>query len=210
LSKQGYYLTGLKLISAGIFILALEQAALAVLRAWKYYAFGEFAAQFLVLIGWLFILGGILSAASYRPEFLRVRTAAILCTVCSAAAIALAVYNYRSGMANQTFIEVKVLFLGYLSTIGLVFTYAQLMKGLAALGGKSGQSSYAKTCRYTWKPVVVTVLLIMVLEPAVSVFPQMAEWIGTAALAAVSFAYQMRIVWLLGSGRKLLNGRGRG
>ena len=33
MSKQGYYLTGLKLISAGIFILALEQAALAVLRA---------------------------------------------------------------------------------------------------------------------------------------------------------------------------------
>lgn len=208
LKKNAYYLSGLRLIAAGIFLAALVSAARAGLRAWQFYAYGEFGAQVLLLISWLFILGGVVSMAGYRPEFARVRLTAVVCVVLYAGAIALSFYNYRAGMDSQTFVEIKVVLLEYLAAIGMLYTYYNMMKGLAAVGGKTGQSKFAKACRDTYKPVIITVIIMMVLEPAASIFPEYVEWAVTGICAVISFVFVMRIFALINKGYGSLNGRG--
>lgn len=188
-------------LATGIVIIAVGMGGQAALRAWGYFAPGEFAAYIVLAIGWGAAYAGSNGIARVNRRCRTARAAAVPGSICLLLALILAVVNYRNNLGVQTFTEFKVMALYFVSVVCFAYIISASMRGAAEAARRRGDKHYADVCEGTWKSVIVITFAALVLEPAVSVFPQIVEWISVGVLVVIAFIYQARAAALIRKGR---------
>ena len=190
-----------RILAAGIVIIAVGMGGQAALRAWGFFAPGEFAAYLVLAVGWGVALAGSNGIASVNERCRSARSAAGLGAMCLMLALILALVNDQRGLGDQTFTEFKVMALYFVSVVCFAYIISASMRGAAEAARRRKDKHYADVCESTWKSVIVITFAALVLEPAASVFPRAVEWISVGVCVAIAFVYQARAAALIGNGR---------
>lgn len=132
MKKKHNILRGMRPAVLGLALMAAVYAGTAALRIPGIDNKFEFAGAAGIALAWLPVLYGLFLIRRERVQF---RTAMFMAAGGVLAAGlhgALAGWRFLGGMGEQTFLQVEVMFFGYLSFLAMMCVYWLLLKGIAA------------------------------------------------------------------------------
>lgn len=189
-------LGGVRWITAGFFIIALTIFALQVVRIFKVWNIAEFAAIFAFFLSWLLVLWGATTLLHHNKTWKPVWILSIVMLIVVALEGFVAFRNVRNGMLEQSFIDIVVMFLFYMTLMGLFYAYRRMLFGSAMIV-KAKDAVLARKCMRTWLPCCALVMLTLIIIPITGMFTKTVEYVGTLSLGAIGFLAQMYMCKLL-------------
>lgn len=194
-------LVGIRWVAAGFFIIALTIFAIQMVRMFKVWNVAEFGAIFIIFLSWLLVFWGVTQLLHHNKTWKRMWILSVIMLVLAALEGLAAFRNVRSGMMEQAFIDIVVMFLFYLTLLGLFYGYRKMLTE-AARRTKEKNPLLARMCMKIWLPGCGIVMITLILIPITGMFPRTVEYAGTFILGGIGFlaqAYMCKL--LLDSGR---------
>lgn len=147
-------------------------------------------------LAWLILLFGFHKMSSKGSEFKRGRAACVFGLLMVAAEAYFVTRDLRAGLAENTFIDVYVLFFWFMSICALLYTFAKALKGMQPIVELTDARLAAKYPR-TALLVGTIVVLTLVFMPVMQMLPTVTGYIGTLTLGVVAALAQGYVCKLL-------------
>jgi hypothetical protein len=184
-SRKREQLHGKKPVLTGLLLMALVYGGVEASRAFGTFNKIEFVVLGGLILAWIPVLLGTLTLRKERPEFEYAFYGAAVSVVALFAQSGLGLKNFLDNMGEQTFIQLDVMFFGYIALLGMVFVYRMMMKGI---NGQAGEGS-GKKASTEWKTVWLVGLIVifagLLFLPLAGLFSLAVEKIVTAVIVLV-------------------------
>lgn len=189
MKKNQDNLKGVRWVTTGFVVIALIILALQVMRVFKVWNVGEFGTIFVTFLAWLLVFWGATQLMQQGKTWKKMWILSIAMAILVALEGFVAFRNVRGGMLEQSFIDVKVMFIFYLTLLGLFYGHRQMLKW-AAMAVKGKDATLARKCMKAWLPACAIVMITLILIPITGMFAKPVEYIGTGVMGIVCFLAQ--------------------
>ena len=203
MKKKHNILQGIKPAVLGLAFMALVYAGAAALRIPGIDNKFEFAGVAGLCVAWLPVIYGTFLIRREAPSFNTAFMLAVSGLLASVLEGGLAAWRFLGGMGEQTFLQIEVLFAGYLALLAMFGVFAALLKGVAAWGAVDKENPKAD-----WKAGFVAALVLVM--AATLFLPLASMFDGTIKLAAFAGAIliillsELYLCWAVSRGAKPL------
>jgi hypothetical protein len=174
-SKKQEILHGYKLVLLGLLIMALVYAAIAATRTLGTHNKLEFVALAGLILAWVPVLLGTLMLRKKRPEFQFSVIVSIVSMVALFAQTGMGIKNFLNNMAEQTFIQFDVMFLGYIALLGMVVLYRMMMKGIHGLASEKSDKKLTVEWKTVWLVGLIVIFAGTLFIPVATLFSDTIE-----------------------------------
>ena len=198
---------GLRVAVVGLVIIALNTLALQAVRMFEVLNFAEFAYIGVMILAWIIIFLGTNSIRKYSPCFRRVNFLSMIMIIIVIIEVFLALRNYKNNMGNQIFIDFSVMFMNYLTILGMFYAYYKLLQGVAFLAKQNQGIKTALKCEKKGIGSFVIIIFCYILIPVSGMFSIYTEYIATSVLGLIALGIQLNLCMLLLAGFDVLRGR---
>lgn len=168
MSKNQNTSRGIKTALWGLILMALVYAGASAGRIQGADNKVEVAAIAGLGVSWLIVMAGTFLARKERPEFEYAFFASIVSVISLLAQGGLGIKNYFSNMDAQSFIQIDVMFFGYIALLAMVIVYRLLMRGLAGILSESQNGKDAYDWKSAWAVSLVLIFAGTLVLPVVT------------------------------------------
>lgn len=197
-------LSGLKYILAGVSVMILSSLALDISQLFLKNSIVNWADCLVHGLGWLMVFLGISKCRKNRKEFKIAQLAAVAGLVSAVGQVLFAFKEYRAGLADIAFIDIKVMFFEYVGLLAMLYVLYMTMVGTAQLLAKNGLTKRAAKAKKTAYTCVLITLGTCMLTPFAYVFPTAIKIIVAGASIALGAAAQFYMANYINTGYKKL------
>lgn len=198
--------TGVRWVVSGVFIIALIILALQMVRIFKVWNIVEFAAIFGTFLSWLLVFWGLTQLMHRDKSLRRMWIVAIAVLVLVVAEGLVAFRNVKGGLLEQSFIDIGVMFLFYLTLLGLFYGYRKMLQW-AAIAVKAKDALLARKCMRSWLPCCAIVMITLIFIPITGMFSRPVEYVGTSVLGLIGLLAQAYLCALLMQSYGIVSGK---
>lgn len=196
MSKSKSGVSSIRIIVYGYIIMIITLLLLQLSRLLFTKTVIEMAAIVVTGLAWLILLFGFHKMSAKGAEFKRGRAACLFGILMVAGEAFFVFKDLRAGLAENTFIDVYVLFFWFMSICALLYTFSKALKGMQPIVELTDARLAAKYPR-TALLVGTIVVLTLVFMPVMQMLPKVTGYVGTLILGVVAAMAQGYVCKLL-------------
>lgn len=204
MKKKHNILQGIKPAVLGLTLMALVYAGTAALRIPGIDNKFEFAGVAGLCLAWMPIIYGAFRIRREAPSLHSAYVVAVLGLLAAVLQGGLAAWRFLSGMGEQTFLQIEVLFAGYLSLLAMLGVFRLLLKGEAAWASVDREKP-----KTDWKggymAALVLILAATLFLPLASMFDGMVKIAAFAGAILIILLSELYLSWAVSRGAKALS-----
>lgn len=170
MEKHIYKMGGMKLIVAGLALMAMSTVGVNVIAIFKLNYMVPAIGAVVGGIGWISAATGLLTIQTYRREFKKAVLAGLIGLGAKSLELYLIYGFYKNNFLNQAFVSEKVLFLAYVSDIAMLAVYMTVSEGGAQLMAKYGEIREGRRLRSMAEIGAGIILICLIVVPFGHIF----------------------------------------
>jgi len=203
-SKNQNILKGIKPALWGLILMALVYAGAAAARTFGGSNKVEVAAIAGLGLAWLIVMAGTFFLRKVRPEFEYAFFASIVSVIALLTQGGLGIKNHLNNMNEQSFIQIDVMFFGYIALLAMIIVYRLLMQGLAGEISENKDGKNAYDWKSTWVISLVLIFAGTLILPIASLFGSTTKLALSAVVILIILIVEVNLCLNILNGAKKL------
>ena len=187
-------LSGLKYVLAGLALMAIAIASVELVFLFKEIVILNWAKIAVKAIAWLLVIAGLYLIKNTRIEFKRSLFVSIIGILTLAGSGLLALMDYKAGLGDIAFMNIKVMFAAYVADLCMIGVFLMVVRGMGQLVAKAGNKKLGANSMRLTKIAVVAILASMVVTPFAHIWPIIVKIILGVIAIAIGFIAEIAMI----------------